>query len=112
MGNFTNGKRDIRIEDGKLKIFQDGATRKFVDKAEQITFSGNYAIQSGQRVFYITERAVFRLTEDGLELVEVAPGVDIKKYIIDKMEFVPRVSSDLRLMDQSLFSAGIMNIAK
>ena len=112
VGNFTNGKRDIRVEEGKLKIFQDGTTKKFVDRVEQITFSGKYAIQSGQKVFYITERAVFQLTQDGLELVEVAPGIDIRKDVIDKMEFVPRISSDLHLMDQLLFSAGIMNVAK
>ena len=104
VGNFTNGKRDIRVEEGQLKIYQDGDTIKFVDEVEQITFSGQYAVQSGQRVLYITERAVFELTENGLTLIEVAPGVDIQKDIIGKMGFKPIIQKECQLMIPSIFS--------
>ena len=103
VGNFTNGKRDIRVENGKLRIYQDGATMKFVDKVEQITFSGKYAIQSGQKVLYITERAVFELKEKGLFLIEVAPGIDIRSEVIERMGFCPIWTNEIRKMDASLF---------
>lgn len=103
VGNFTNGKRDIRIENGKLQIYQDGATKKFVNRVEQITFSGLNALQSGQRVLYITERAVFELTEKGLSLTEVAPGADIQRDIIEKMEFYPQISDGLKTMNVKMY---------
>lgn len=102
VGNFTNGERDIRVEDGKLKIVRDGNTIKFVDEVEQITFSGDYAIQSGQRVLYITERAVFELTEKGLTLTEIAPGIDLEKDIIQKMSFRPIINT-ITEMNKELF---------
>lgn len=103
VGNFTNGERDIRIKDGKLEIIKDGNTNKFVDKVEQITFSGRYAIQSGQEVLYITERAVFKLTENGLTLVEVAPGIDVQRDVIEKMDFLPKIAKHIQIMKESLF---------
>lgn len=111
VGNFINGERDIRIEDAQLKIYKDGETKKFVDKVEQITFSGKYAIQSGQRVLYITERAVFTLTENGLKLIEIAPGVDIQKHILSKMNFKPLVDDDLKIMNKELFKPEKMGLA-
>ena len=85
---FTAGKSQIRPENGKLIIEQDGNPVKFVrDKVQQITFSAEYAKRIGQKVLYITERAVFQLEEDGLVLIEVAPGVDLKRDILDQMEF-------------------------
>jgi propionate CoA-transferase len=111
VGNFTNGKRDIRVENGRLNIYQDGDTNKFVDKVEQITFSGKYAIESGQKVFYITERAVFKLTDKGLALIEIAPGIDVQKDVIMKMGFLPRIADDLQIMKDFLFSPQTMNIS-
>ena len=105
VGNFTNGKRDIKIENGKMIINKDGERNKFVDKVEQITFSGKNAIQSGQRTLYITERAVFKLTADGVTLIEVAPGIDVQKDVIDRMGFRPIVSKDLKTMDDCLFES-------
>lgn len=100
---FTAGKNDIRIEDGKLDIRKDADGIKFVDEVQQITFSAEYALKTGQEVYYITERAVFRLTKDGLCLLEIAPGVDLERDIFEKMEFRPQVAEDLKTMDPRLF---------
>ena len=64
---------------------------KFVQDVEQITFSGEYAVERKQPVLYITERCVFELTPNGLELVEVAPGIDVEKDILCQMAFRPVV---------------------
>ena len=111
VGNFTNGKRDIRIENDQLRIFHDGNAKKFVHKVEQITFSGRYAVQSGQKVYYITERAVFKLTDEGLALIEIAPGIDIQRDIIEKMGFVPIIDPELSIMDKSLFNVSAMGFS-
>ena len=111
-GTFTAGGLKERIEDGKLIIEQEGKKRKFVKQVEQITFSGRYAIKTGQPVLYITERAVFELKEDGLNLIEVAPGIDIQTQIIDLMDFVPKIDKKLKIMDSRLFREGKMNLKK
>ncbi len=103
VGNFTNGEKDIQIRDGKLEIIKDGKTNKFVDKVEQITFSGKNAIQTGQKVLYITERAVFELSTAGVVLIEVAPGVDVQKDIMNRMGFTPKISDEIKVMRNSLF---------
>ncbi|MBR5488466.1 MAG: 3-oxoacid CoA-transferase, partial [Firmicutes bacterium] len=111
LGTFTAGKQDIRIEDGKLNIIQDGPYIKFKEQVEHITFSGEHSRckKEKQTVFYITERAVFKLTENGLTLIEIAPGVDLEKDILGKMEFRPAISPDLKLMDERLFRPERMN---
>ena len=103
------GKPDIRCTDTGLDIVSDGGI-KFVKKVQQITFSGAQAVKSGQKVLYITERAVFRLTPEGLELIEIAEGVDLEKDVFGKMEFRPRVSPNLKKMDPRLFRPGIMGL--
>ncbi len=102
-GTFTAGKADIRVEDGKLHIEKDGSVLKFKKAVEQISFSGKMAVKNHQRVMVVTERAVFELTEEGLVLTEYAPGVDVEKDIIEKMEFRPLVSKNLKVMDRALF---------
>jgi len=89
VGTFTAGGLKVAIRDGALKIDQEGRAKKFVTKVEQVTFSGAVAARSGQKVLYVTERCVFKLTPDGLELIEIAPGIDIKRDIFDQMEFMP-----------------------
>lgn len=81
-GTFTTGKLKEEIKDGKLTIIQEGKVRKFVSSVEQITFSGEYARKHKQNVLYITERAVFAMKEDGVHLIEVAPGVDLQKIFL------------------------------
>jgi len=104
-GAFTAGGLEIRAADGRLEIVREGTSRKFLDHVEQITFSGHYAAGVGQTVMYVTERAVFQLTrEGGMELLEVAPGIDIERDILAHMDFVPRMER-VREMDPGIFSA-------
>lgn len=109
-GTFTAGKMQIEVENGKLNIINDGQFKKFVPQVEQITFSGDYAKESGQSVLYVTERAVFELTEQGMELIEIAPGADLQKDILDKMDFKPIVSKNLKEMDVAIFSTELMGL--
>lgn len=102
-GTFTAGKSQIEITEHGLDIVQDGGSVKFIGQVEQITFSGRYARRTGQPVLYVTERAVFELTGEGLLLTEIAPGVDLQRHVLDKMAFLPIVSKDLKLMDARLF---------
>jgi len=103
VGTFTAGGLRVAVVEGQLKIEQEGRTRKFVDQVEHRTFSGRYAMQKGQSALYITERCVFRLSEKGMELIEIAPGVDLQRDILGYMGFEPVVSDDLRLMDARIF---------
>jgi propionate CoA-transferase len=100
--------------DGTLKIVSEGRVRKFVPEVFEKTFSGDEAVRRGQSVFYVTERAVFRRSarHDTLELVEIAPGVDLKKDIIDQMDFEPVVSGDLKTMDPRIFESPRMDVRK
>ncbi len=109
-GTFTAGGLRTRITDGKLVIEKEGKIKKFIDEVEQITFSGEYAAQKGQKVLYITERAVFNLSKKGMELIEIAPGVDLQKDILDLMEFEPIISDDLKIMDSRIFKDEPMNL--
>ena len=109
-GTFTAKGLDIKIEDGKLKIINDGSNKKFVDSVQQITFSGNRAMKLKQPVMYITERAVFELKEDGLHLTEIAPGVNLEKDILAAMDFAPIVDKDLKLMDARIFEDKVMGL--
>lgn len=102
-GTFTAGALDIRIEDGKLRIHKEGKSRKFIDRIQQITFSGVHAAAQGKSVFYVTERCVFRLVPEGLELIETAPGIDLEKDILAHMDFRP-IMHDVRLMDAKIFA--------
>ena len=111
MGGFTAGKSKIEVANGVLKICEDGPGIKFVDKVQQITFSADYARQTEQQVAYITERAVFRLVEDGIMLTEIAPGVDLKRDILAHMAFRPRISEQLKLMDARIFREEKMGLS-
>jgi propionate CoA-transferase len=110
VGTFNAGKLDIAIQEGKLHIRREGDCRKFVDEVEHRTFSGRYAVERGQSVLYITERCVFELTREGLELIEVAPGVDIERDIIAEMGFRPIVTATPRLMDERIFRHSPMGL--
>jgi len=111
-GTFTAGGLKEKIEDGKLIIEQEGRQIKFTKHVEQVTFSGKYAVKTKQPVLYITERAVFELKEDGLNLIEVAPGIDIQTQIIDLMDFVPKIDIEIKIMDPRLFKEELMDLKK
>ena len=111
-GSFTAGKRDVDFSDGKLRITEDGNVVKFVEKVYKNFFSGNQALKDKREVTYITERAVFSLTDAGLVLNEVAPGVDVERDILSKMEFKPTVSQRLEEMDSRIFRPGKMDLGK
>ncbi|MEA4993141.1 MAG: CoA-transferase [Oscillibacter sp.] len=111
-GTMTSGGLEVEVRDGKLFIGQEGRVKKLVSQVQQITFSGKFANETGQKVLYITERAVFRLTKDGMLLEEIAPGMDLQKDILDRMGFVPIVSDNLRQMDQRIFQRESMGLAR
>lgn len=110
VGTFTAGNLDVAIEAGRLAIREDGQAIKFVDEVEHRTFSGPQAAKWGKTVLYITERCVFKLTAEGLELTEIAPGVDLQKDILAKMEFKPLLPREPKLMDARIFTDEPMNI--
>jgi propionate CoA-transferase len=103
LGTFTAGDLQVSTKNGELIIVKEGPIKKFVKKVEHITFSGDYANEIKQPVLYITERAVFRLTPEGLELIEMAPGIDLQKQILDQMEFKPIIKGTPKLMDKRFF---------
>ena len=102
VGTFTAGGLEVEVGGGRLKILKEGKHRKFVERIEQVTFSGEYAAKSGKRVLYVTERCVLELTPRGLELVEVAPGVDIARDILPHMAFRPIMGREVP-MDERIF---------
>lgn len=102
-GSFTAGGLDVTVGDGKLTIVKEGKARKFIEQVEQITFNGHDAALREQQVVFITERAVFRLREEGLELTEIAPGVDLERDVLAHMAFKP-IIKDLKTMDPGIFS--------
>ncbi|MGD0264582.1 MAG: CoA-transferase [Candidatus Methylomirabilota bacterium] len=110
-GTLRAGGLDVRIEEGRVRIVQDGRFPKFVARAQHVTFNGALAAKNGQEVWYITERGVFRLTTEGLLLVEVAPGIDVERDIGARVEFPLRLTPDVRLMDARLFRAERMGVA-
>ncbi len=110
-GTFTTGGLEIAARDGKLEIVREGRDRKFLDHVEQITFSGDLAVENRQPALYVTERCVFRMTIDGLELSEVAPGIDIERDILRHMEFKPVIRNPV-LMDERIFQPEKMNLKR
>jgi len=110
VGTFNAGDLQVEITEGRLCIHSEGKTNKFVNEVEHRTFSGGQAWRRGQTVLYVTERCVFRLVEDGLELTEIAPGVDIERDILAHMDFEPIIRGTPRLMDWRIFANGSMRL--
>ena len=101
-GYFMAGGK-LAVEDGRLKIAQEGRVRKLVEQVEHVSFSGRRAVEQGQDITYVTERCVMRLAPDGIEVTEIAPGVDLVSDILEKSEFPLLVRERPRPMDPSLF---------
>ena len=102
-GTFTTDGLKVAIENGCLHILQEGRVPKFVATVGQRGFSATRARAEGQQVLYVTERAVFRLVDDGIELVEVAPGIDIQKHILDQMDFRPKIGAVVPMASRLFF---------
>ncbi|MGO9889958.1 MAG: acyl CoA:acetate/3-ketoacid CoA transferase [Solirubrobacteraceae bacterium] len=103
LGTFTAGA-EMTVSDGRLRIQRDGTIPKFVDDVAQVTFNGERALATGQSVLYITERCVLRLGDDGLEVIELAPGVDLERDVLARMGFRAKVAPELREMDAAIFT--------
>ena len=112
LGTFTAGGLEVEVGQGHLRIVKEGRFQKFVPQVQQITFSGEYAAARGQRVQFITERAVLVITKEGLLVTEVAPGVDLQRDVLGQMAFRPRVSPDLKTMDARIFQEGLMGLGR
>lgn len=103
-GTFTADGLELEIGNGRLKIVKEGAVKKFVSQVEQVTFDGRGSVARAQQVLFVTERAVFHLTAEGLELTELAPGIDLQRDVLAHMDFKP-VMKNVRTMDAGLFQA-------
>lgn len=108
-GTFTAGGLEVEIANDGLKIVKEGRARKFVRAVEQITFSGSFALERSQPVIYVTERCVFQLTPGGLELIELARGIDIEKDILAQMDFEPVINKPVP-MDRRIFNDEPMDL--
>ena len=109
VGTFTSGGLDVAVADGALAVRTEGKHAKFVAEVGQVTFSGAYAAAAGKEVYYVTERCVFRLEEGGLRLLEVAPGIDLERDILERLPFTPLVDAP-RVMDPRLFHAAPLGL--
>lgn len=104
LGTFTARGAKYRFEDGKLVIEQEGQIKKMVKKVAQLSFNGPQSRASDQQVLVVTERAVFELVPEGVKLIEIAPGIDLKTQVLDMMDFEPIVADDFKVMDPCLFT--------
>jgi len=109
VGTFTSGGLKVSVNDGKLTLLQEGRFAKFVDRVGQVTFSGSIRPRPDQEVLYVTERCVFRLGGNGLELSEVAPGIDVERDVLMHLPFTPIVSGP-KLMDDIIFRSEPLNL--
>lgn len=102
-GVFTAGPLEVGWVEGKTVIRKDGPFNKFVRQLEQVSYNGPFAGERGQEALYVTERAVFRRGDRGIELIELAPGVDLERDVLAHMDFCPQISTELKTMDARLF---------
>lgn len=90
-GTLTSDGLEVEVSQGRLRIVREGRVRKFVADVGQLSYAADVARRKGQEALYVTERAVFRLVDEGLELIEVAPGIDLERDVLDRLEFRPIV---------------------
>jgi len=108
-GNFNAGAK-MRLENGKLVIDKEGKIAKFVEKVDQVSFSGRRAQKQGQHITYVTERCVIRLLDEGLTVIEIAPGIDLQRDVLDQAATLLHVADDLKVMDDALFREAPMGL--
>lgn len=102
VGTFAAGGLTVAVEEGRLAILREGRHPKFVAAIDEITFSGRVAWAEEREILYVTERCVFRLGEGGLELAEVAPGIDVERDILARLPF-PLAVDQIRPMEPAIF---------
>jgi len=110
VGTFTAKGLKVSLNNGNLSIDQEGSSKKFVSQVEHVTFSGKYANQKNQSVLYVTERCVFKLCDQGMKLIEIAPGVDLNKDILGQMDFKPIIDDNLKTMDKRIFQDELIGL--
>ena len=96
-------KSEQQISAAGLSITNPGTIKKFVSRVQQVSFSGQSAIERGQTILYVTERAVFKLTPEGVMLIEIAPGADLEKDVLEMMDFQPLISDDLKTINETIY---------
>ena len=107
---FTGGGLKTSFSDEGVKIEQEGKFRKLVKKVQQVSYNGKIALERGQNMLYVTERAVFRLTAEGPELIEIAKGVDLQHDILEQMDFVPKIAPELKVTDTAFYREGVCGL--
>jgi propionate CoA-transferase len=110
-GTFTAGGLETAFEHGRLRIVREGRHRKFVGSIEQICYNATFAAEQRRTALFVTERALFRATIAGLELIEIAPGMDIERDVLAQMDFKPAIAANVKLMDSRLFAPQLMGLA-
>jgi propionate CoA-transferase len=110
LGTFTAQGLQVEVREGAITIIQEGKEKKFIDKVQQKTFSGIYAAMRKQPVLYVTERCVFSHCEHGLELIEIAPGIDLERDVLQLMGFEPIMNKPPRMMDPRIFKPEPMGL--
>lgn len=107
---FTGGGLMTSFSEDGIRIEQEGRFKKLVQEVQQISYNGKIALERGQNMLYVTERAVFKLTEEGVMLIEVAKGVDIQKDILDQMEFTPLIAENLAYTSTDFYKDGVCGL--
>jgi propionate CoA-transferase len=111
VGTLTAQGLELDITGGGVRVLKEGSLPKFVPQVKQISFNGKLARERGQQVRYVTDRAVFELGADGVELIEIAPGIDLQRDVLSQMGFQPRVATNLRTTDLRVYNAGPMGLS-
>ena len=109
-GTLRAGGLQVTAADGRLAIDREGTTARAVSDIQGVCFNGERMRRQGKTVHYVTERAVFRLTDDGIELCEAAPAIDIDRDILGQMAFVPKLAPEVGVMDARIYRAGPMGL--
>ena len=107
---FTGGGLKTTFSEEGLTIQQEGRFKKLVNQVQQVSYNGKIARKNGQNMYFVTERAVFRMTEEGPMLIEIAKGVDLQKDILDQMEFRPLIAEELKYTDTTIYTDGAFGL--
>ena len=112
VGTLTAQGLELDISGEGVRVVREGSLPKFVPRVREISFSGRLARERGQQVRYVTDRAVFALEDDGLVLIEVAPGIDVERDVLGQMGVRPRIADDCRPMDARIYASGPVGLAE